>query len=95
MNIRPLYDRIVVQVIEEENKTTSGLILKSPLPSTPRGKVLAAGAGHKLTDGTTRPLDVSVGDIVIYSSQFQEVKDEDGLPVLIMNQSNVLGIIEK
>ena len=96
MNIKPLHDRIVVKRLEHEETTASGLIIASEdrTVTTFHGVILAAGDGYQMTSGL-RELDVKVGDTVLFGSDVKAIKDEDGTPLFIMKESNVLGIIQK
>ncbi len=68
MNIRPLHDRVIVERKEVESKSAGGIVLTgSAAEKSTRGVVLAVGKGHTNADGTVQPLDVKVGDVVIFS----------------------------
>jgi chaperonin GroES len=81
MKIRPLHDRVVVRRLEEERKTASGIVIPDTAAEKPdQGEVIAIGNGKILDDGKTRPLDVKVGDRVLfgkYSGQTVKVKGEE------------------
>ncbi|MCM2971181.1 MULTISPECIES: co-chaperone GroES [Larsenimonas] len=96
MNIRPLHDRVVVRRVEEEEKTAGGIVLPGNAKEKPtRGEILAVGNGRILDNGDTRPLDVKVGDTVIFKDGFGiEKQNIDGEEVLIMSESDVLGVLE-
>lgn len=97
MNIKPMHDRLIVKRISEEETTSSGLIIASEDRSvnTFQGVVIAVGEGYQMTDGI-RPLDVEVGQTVLFGGQVTSIKDEEGTKDLfIMKESNILGIIEK
>ncbi|MCA3153132.1 MAG: co-chaperone GroES, partial [Rhodocyclaceae bacterium] len=83
MKIRPLHDRVVVRRLEEERKTASGIVIPDTAAEKPdQGEVIAIGNGKILDDGKTRPLDVKVGDRVLfgkYSGQTVKVKGEEFL----------------
>jgi chaperonin GroES len=95
MNIRPLHDRIVVKRVEEERKTASGIVIPDTAAEKPdQGEVKAVGKGKILEDGKVRPLDVKVGDKVLfgkYSGQTVKVKGEE---LLVMREEDVMGIVE-
>jgi len=98
MKIRPLYDRIVVKRIEEtEEKVRGGIIIPDTAKEKPQeGVILAVGQGKRLDDGKLCPLDVKVGDRVLfgkYSGSEVPVKLE-GEDVLILREDEVLGVIE-
>ena len=95
MNLKPLGDRIIVEVLDEEETTVSGIVLPDTAKEKPqRGTVLAVGPG-RYEDGTLVPLDVAVGDEVIYSKYGgTEVKvgvDE----YLILRESDILAKVDK
>jgi len=96
MSIRPLHDRVIIKREEVETKSAGGIVLTgSAAEKSPRGKVLAVGKGRVLNDGTIHPLDVKVGDTVIFSDGYG-VKAEkiDGEEVLIVHESDILAIVE-
>ena len=96
MKIRPLHDRVVVRRVEEEQKTAGGIVLPGNAQEKPtRGEVLAVGNGRILESGEVRPLDVKVGDTVIFKDGFGVEKQKiDGEEVLIMSESDILAIVE-
>lgn len=96
MNIRPLYDRIVVKRIDEqEAKTASGLIIPDSAKEKPQeGEVVATGKGKRLEDGKVVPLDVQVGDRILFGKYSGNEIKIDGQELLIMREDEVLGILE-
>jgi len=96
MKIKPLYDRILVKRLEEQEKTAGGLYIPDTAKEKPvEGTVLAVGNGKVLEDGTVRKLDVKAGDTVLFGKYAgQEIKI-DGSEYLIMREEEVLGVIEK
>ncbi|HET8792138.1 MAG TPA: co-chaperone GroES [Modicisalibacter sp.] len=96
MNIRPLHDRVVVRRVEEEQKTAGGIVLPGNAQEKPtRGEVLAVGNGRILDNGEVRPLDVKVGDNVIFKEGFGIEKQKiDGEEVLIMSETDILAVVE-
>ncbi|WP_280562268.1 MULTISPECIES: co-chaperone GroES [unclassified Chromohalobacter] len=96
MKIRPLHDRVVVRRMEEEQKTSGGIVLPGNAQEKPtRGEVLAIGNGRILENGEVRPLDVKVGDTVIFKDGFGVEKEKiDGEEVLIMSESDILAVAE-
>ncbi|ADL07060.1 co-chaperone GroES [Thermosediminibacter oceani] len=94
MNIRPLGDRIVIKVLEKEEKTKGGIVLPDTAKEKPqKGEVIAVGTGE-IIDGKRVPLEVKVGDKIIFSKYAgTEVKFDDE-EYLILRQSDVLAIIE-
>ncbi|MCK0714650.1 MULTISPECIES: co-chaperone GroES [Chromohalobacter] len=96
MKIRPLHDRVVVRRTEEEQKTAGGIVLPGNAQEKPtRGEILAVGNGRILENGEVRPLDVKVGDTVIFKDGFGVEKEKiDGEEVLIMSESDILAVAE-
>ena len=95
VNIRPLGDRVVVEPIEQEATTASGLVLPETAKEKPQqGKILAAGLGKKDDDGDRIPLDVEVGDTVLFAKYAGTEIKLDGKKVLFMKESDILGVIE-
>ena len=96
MSFRPLHDRVLVKRLEGEEKTAGGIILPDSVQEKPsEGEVIAVGNGRILENGDVRPLDVKVGDKVIFSEGYG-VKTEkiDGDEVLILSESDILAIVE-
>ena len=95
MNIRPLHDRVIVKRKEVETKSAGGIVTGSAAAKSTRGEVLAVGNGRILENGEVKPLDVKVGDIVIFNDGYG-VKSEkiDNEEVLIMSESDILAIVE-
>ncbi|HBX38712.1 MAG TPA: co-chaperone GroES [Pseudohongiella sp.] len=95
MNIRPLQDRVVVRRKEEETKTAGGIVLPGSAAEKPaQGEVLAVGPGRILENGEKRPVDVKVGDVVVfgkYASNTVKIDDEE---LLILNENEIYGVIE-
>ncbi|AGI27220.1 10 kDa chaperonin [Candidatus Portiera aleyrodidarum] len=96
MKIRPLHERVVVRRVEEEQKTSGGIFLPGNAQEKPtRGEVIAIGKGKILDNGAIRPLDVKIGDTVIFKEGFgvekQKIDDEE---LLIMSESDIIGILE-
>jgi chaperonin GroES len=95
MNIRPLHDRIIVERLEEETKTASGIIIPDSAKEKPQqGKVIAVGKGKMTEDGKILPLDVKVGNKVLFGKYSgTEIKIE-GKEYLMMREDDVLGVVE-
>ncbi|MTD41284.1 co-chaperone GroES [Erwinia sp. CPCC 100877] len=96
MKIRPLHDRVIVKRKEVESKSAGGIVLTgSAAGKSTRGEVLAVGNGRILENGEVKPLDVKVGDIVIFNDGYG-VKAEkiDNEEVLIMSEGDILAIVE-
>ncbi len=96
MKIRPLQDRLIVKRVEEEEKTKGGIIIPDTAKETPmEGKVIAVGKGKVLEDGKIHPLDVKVGDRVLFGKYSGTEVKIDGEEHLIMREDDILGVIEK
>jgi chaperonin GroES len=96
MKLRPLNDRIVVKRIEEEQKTAGGIIIPDTAKEKPiQGEVIAIGTGKLLEDGSRKPLDVKVGDRVLFSKYAGTEVKVGTEELLIMREDDVLAIIEK
>jgi chaperonin GroES len=94
MNIKPLGDRIIIRVIESEETTKSGIVLPGTAKEKPmQGEVLAVGSGE-MVDGKKIPLELKVGDKVIYSKYAGTEVKMDAKEYLILRQNDVLAIIE-
>ena len=95
MKFRPLHDRIVVKRVEEETKTAGGIIIPQTAQEKPiQGEVIAAGPGASDQSGKIVPLDVKKGDKVLFGKWSGTEVKIDGQDLLIMKESDVLGIIE-
>ena len=95
LNIRPLYDRIVVKrLTETDEKTTSGLFIPDSAKEKPQeGEVVAVGKGKRLEDGKVVPLDVQVGDKILFGKYSGSDIKLDGQEYMIMREDEVLGIL--
>ena len=94
MNLRPLNDRIVVEPLEQEEQTSSGIFLPETAKEKPQqGKVIAAGPGARDEDGNSMALDVQVGDTVLFAKYTGTEIKMDGKKYLIMKESDVLGVL--
>jgi chaperonin GroES len=96
MKIRPLQDRIIVKRIEEEEKTKGGIIIPDTAKEKPmEGKVIAVGKGKVMEDGKLHPVDVKVGDRILFGKYAGTEVKIDGEEHLIMREDDILGVIEK
>ncbi|MFN3322806.1 MAG: co-chaperone GroES [Bryobacteraceae bacterium] len=94
MDIRPLYDRIVVRRIEEEETVQGGIIIPDTAKEKPQqGEVVAVGKGKRLEDGKVVPLDVAVGDKILFGKYSGSDIKLDGNEYLIMREDEVLGVL--
>tara|TARA_R110001583_G_scaffold10698_3_gene49065 strand:+ start:4377 stop:4667 length:291 start_codon:yes stop_codon:yes gene_type:complete len=96
MTIRPLHDRIILKRTEKETKSAGGIVLTgSAAEKSTRGEVIAVGNGRVLKNGEVRPLDVKVGDIVIFSEGYGlKTEKIEGQEVLILSENDILAIVE-
>src|ERR1700690_3272903 len=95
MKIRPLYDRIVVKRIEEQETTSHGIIIPDSAKEKPQeGEVMAIGKGKRLEDGKVVALDVQVGDRILFGKYSGSDIKLDGEEYLIMREDEVLGILD-
>jgi chaperonin GroES len=94
MNIRPLYDRIVVKRIEEQETSRNGIIIPDSAKEKPQeGEVIAVGHGKRLDDGTLIALDVKAGDRILFGKYSGSDTKLDGTEYLIMREDDVLGVL--
>ncbi len=96
MNIRPLYDRVIVRREEEETTTAGGIVLPGAAAEKPnRGEIVAVGNGTQLDSGELRPLTVKVGDKVIFGKYAgTNTVKVDGEELIILNESEILAVVE-
>jgi len=96
MNIQPLGDRILIKPLEAEEKTKGGIVLPDTAKEKPQeGKVVAVGKGRVLESGKVEPLEVKVGDIVLYGKYSGTEITKDGEEYLFVKDEDVLAIIKK
>ncbi len=95
MKIRPLHDRIIVKRLEEERKTASGIVIPDTAAEKPdQGEVKAVGKGKKSDDGKIVPLDVKVGDRVLFGKYSGQTVKVEGDELLVMREEDIMGVIE-
>jgi len=96
MTIRPLHDRVILKRTEQETKSAGGIVLTgSAAEKSTRGEVIAVGKGRILDNGEIKPLDVKVGDIVIFSEGYGlKTEKIEGQEVLILSESDILAVVE-
>jgi len=95
MSLRPLQDRILVERVGEDEKTKGGIIIPDTAKEKPaQGKVVATGNGRVGEDGKLLPMDVKVGDTILFSKYGGTDVKIDGVEYLILRQDDVLGVIE-
>jgi len=94
MKIRPLHDRVVVKRVEEERKTPGGIVIPDNAAEKPdQGEVIAVGNGKILEDGKVRPLDVKVGDRILFGKYSGSTVKMDGEEYLVMREDDIMGIV--
>ena len=95
MKIRPLHDRVIVKRVEEEKKSAGGIVIPDTAAEKPeQGEILAVGKGKKDDNGKLIPIDVKIGDRVLfgkYSGQTVRVKGDE---LLVMHEGDIMGVIE-
>lgn len=96
MKIRPLHDRVVVRRKEEEATTASGIVSYGSAKEKPnQGEVIAIGSGRVLDSGDVRPLDVKVGDVVVFGKYAgSDTIEVDGEELVILSESDIKAIVE-
>ena len=96
MKFRPLHDRVLVERVEQENKSAGGIIIPDTAQEKPmEGKVIAAGSGTRSEEGKVTPLDVKAGDKILFGKWSGTEVTIDGKELIIMKESDILGIISK
>jgi chaperonin GroES len=96
MKFRPLGDRVLVKRVEEETKTKGGIIIPDTVKEKPQeGEIVAIGSGARDDSGKIVPLDVKVGDKILFGKWSGSEVKIDGEDLLIMKESDVLGVLEK
>lgn len=94
MKMRPLHDRVLVKRIESEEKTKSGIIIPDTAKEKPQeGEIIAVGSGLRQENGTVIPLDVKVGDRVLFGKWSGTEIKVDGEDYLVMKESDIMGIL--
>jgi chaperonin GroES len=96
MNFRPLQDRVAVRRVEEEAKTKGGIIIPDTAKEKPQeGEIIAVGSGVRSDDGKIHPLDVKVGDRVLFGKWSGTEVKIDGQELMIMKESDIMGVLSK
>ncbi len=94
MKIRPLHDRVVVKRIEAENKSAGGIVIPDNATEKPdQGEVIAVGAGKKTDDGKLIPMDVKVGDRILFGKYSGTTVKIDTTEYLVMREDDIMGVI--
>jgi chaperonin GroES len=95
MKIRPLHDRVAVRRLEEERMTAGGIVIPDTAAEKPiRGEVIAVGNGKILDNGDSRPLDVKVGNKVLFTKYSGTEIKVDGKEILVMREDDIMAILE-
>ncbi|HJO89112.1 MAG: co-chaperone GroES [Alphaproteobacteria bacterium] len=95
MKFRPLHDRVLVHRVESNEKTAGGIIIPDTAQEKPmEGKVIAVGSGVRSEDGKVHPLDIKKGDRILFGKWSGNEVEIDGEELLIMKESDILGVIE-
>ncbi|HET8691023.1 MAG TPA: co-chaperone GroES [Steroidobacteraceae bacterium] len=96
MKIRPLHDRVIVKREDEERKSPGGIVIPDTAAEKPiRGKIIAVGKGKILENGQVRPLDLKVGDHILFGKYGGTEVKVDGEDLLVMREEDVMAVIEK
>ncbi|EIC31231.1 MULTISPECIES: co-chaperone GroES [Methylomicrobium] len=94
MKIRPLHDRVIVKRVEEETKTAGGIVLPGSAAEKPsQGVILAVGTGKVLDNGEMRPLEVKVGDKVLFGKYSGNEVKIDGEELIVMREDDIMGVL--
>ena len=95
MKIRPLHDRVVVRRMEEERTSSGGIVIPDSAAEKPiQGEIIAVGNGKVLDSGESRPLDVKVGDRVLFGKYSGTEVKLDGEDYLVMREEDIMGVVE-
>ena len=96
LKIRPLHDRVIIKRLEEERTSPGGIVIPDSATEKPiKGKVVAVGKGKILENGEVRPLDVKVGDNILFGKYSGTEVKVDGEELLVMREEDVMAVIEK
>jgi chaperonin GroES len=95
MKIRPLHDRVIVKRLEEDRTSPGGIVIPDTAAEKPvQGKIVAVGKGKILEDGNVRPLDVKVGDKILFGKYSGTEVKLDGEELVVMREEDVMAVIE-
>ena len=95
MKLRPLHDRVIVKRLEEERKTASGIVIPDTAAEKPdQGEVLAVGNGKVQDNGQVRPLEVKVGDRVLFGKYSGQAVKVDGDELLVMREEDIMAVVQ-
>jgi chaperonin GroES len=95
MKLRPLHDRVIVKRLDVERKTSSGIVIPENAAEKPdQGEILAVGKGKVGDDGKLRPLDVKVGNKVLFGKYSGQTVKVDGEELLVMREEDLMAVVE-
>jgi chaperonin GroES len=95
MKIRPIHDRVIIKRLEEDRKTASGIVIPDTAAEKPeQGEVKAVGSGKRQDDGSIWPVDLKVGDRVLFGKYSGQTVKIDGEELLVMREEDIMGVIE-
>mgnify|MGYP001215214388 FL=1 len=96
MKLRPLHDRVVVKRLDNERTTASGIVIPDNAAEKPdQGEVVAVGNGKILEDGKTKPVDVNVGEKILFGKYSGQTVKVDGDELLVLREDDIMAVIEK
>ena len=96
MKLRPLHDRVIIKRLDNETKTASGLVIPETAAEKPdQGEILAVGTGKKDESGKVIPLDVKVGDRVLFGKYAGQTVKVDGDDLLVMREEDIMAVVQK
>jgi chaperonin GroES len=96
MKLRPLHDRVIVKRLDQETKTASGIVIPEAAAEKPdQGEILAVGTGKTLEDGKVIPLEVKVGDRVLFGKYSGQTVKVEGDELLVMREEDIMAIVQK
>ncbi len=95
MKIRPIHDRVIIKRLEEDRMTKSGIVIPDTAAEKPeQGEVKAIGTGKRLKNGTICPIDLKVGDRVLFGKYSGQTVKVDGDELLVMREEDIMGVLE-
>lgn len=95
MKLRPLHDRVIIKRLDNERKTSSGIVIPDNAAEKPdQGEILAIGKGKVGDDGKVRPLDVKVGDKVLFGKYSGQSVKVEGEELLVMREEDIMAVVE-
>ena len=95
MKIRPLHDRVIVKRVEEERKSAGGIVIPDTAAEKPdQGEIVAVGKGKKDDNGKLIPIDVKIGDRVLFGKYSGQTVKVDGEELLVMREEDIMGVVE-